>query len=107
MVVDDLFKGQDYLLGALENLEKKDQQLEVNGVSKIDPVRGALAHQENVLTNSYENAQIALSQIKTAMEVEKSIAPALYEEARKLSAAIKDLTSIIDNAPVKTSRDGG
>jgi len=107
MMVNDLFEGQKYLLGALENLEKKYQQLELKGVSKIDPVRGELAHQENALIDNYENAQTTLIEIKTAIEVAKPIAPELYQQAQKLSVAIKDLTAILDKTGVETSRSGG
>lgn len=107
MVVNDLFEGRNHLLEVLEGLEKKDRQLALQGVPKVNSARGELEKQEIAVIHSYEEAQTALSQIEIAIEVEKSIAPALYEEAKKLSAAIKDLTAKLDNASVKTSGNGG
>lgn len=105
--IDYLLDGQKYLLDALEGLEKKDQQQEVKGVSKINPISGNLARQENALINNYENTQTTLLQIKTAIEVKKPIAPELYKQAQELTAAIKNLTNELDKASSERLRNGG
>lgn len=107
MMIDNLFEGQNYLLGALEYLEKKDQQLALQGVPKVNSMRGEIEKKESVLIDNYEDTQTTLLEIKTAIELRKPIAPALYEEAKKLSVAIKKLSAELDETSAKRSRIGG